>query len=366
MNHSKKLIELHQRSKHLCAHEIYNKNKTIISIIGDNCLRQKGVFTVVITLAIHKILYPLQDIRLHQSSMVGGFSGRSVDTKFITPTLKELDLPSMAESGWLTRSLEQPYPYNNKYIGKIGNKEVRNAFLNIVDFIQHNPSELDELIILLLTIANKKALENKTKIAPLSDPEKLNINNIVQLLENHFDYNYKIQGGSKLPVLAFFAIFQNIITEMSRYNGCYLNKIGSHTASDLTSDSSGDIEIYDCNNILFESIEIKHNKPIDVTTVRIAIEKIYKFNPKRYCIFSFSCIKKDDYNKIIEIINEVNLTHGCQIIVNGVIPTIKYYLRLISSLPKFLESYRKLVESDIELKPTHKEKLIELFAGHKF
>ena len=48
-----------------------------------------------------------------------GFSGRSIDTKYITPTLKELGLTSMSESGWLTRSLEQPYPYDFKYQGKI-------------------------------------------------------------------------------------------------------------------------------------------------------------------------------------------------------------------------------------------------------
>ncbi len=51
--------------------------------------------------------------------MAGGFSGRTVDTQFITPVLKKIDLPSMAESGWLTRSLEQPYPYTLDYKGKI-------------------------------------------------------------------------------------------------------------------------------------------------------------------------------------------------------------------------------------------------------
>jgi DNA (cytosine-5)-methyltransferase 1 len=361
MNHKEKLIELYQNSKYLHAHKIPDDMQKTIAVIANNCFQQKGVFTVVITLAVHKILYPSQDIRLHQSNMEKGFSGRSIDTKYITPTLKELGLPSMAESGWLTRSLEQPYPYDKKYIGKISNTEVRNAFLNIVDFIQHNSSELDEVVMLLLTIVSKKASENKVKIVPLNNPDKLNINDIIRLLESHFNYDYKTQGASKLPVLAFYAIFKSIIKEMARYNGCYLAKIGSHTASDLTSNSSGDIEIYDSANNLFESIEIKHNKSIDITTVRIAIEKIYKFNPKRYCIFSFVCIKEDDYTEIAKIINFVKLTHGCQIIVNGVTPTIKYYLRLISSLSEFIENYRDLVESDPELKQTHKEKLIDLF-----
>jgi DNA (cytosine-5)-methyltransferase 1 len=44
----------------------------------------------LVTLLTHKIIDPKQDIRNHQASMKKGFSGRSVDTQFITPTLKEL------------------------------------------------------------------------------------------------------------------------------------------------------------------------------------------------------------------------------------------------------------------------------------
>ncbi|MDQ7046844.1 MAG: DNA cytosine methyltransferase, partial [Sulfurovum sp.] len=99
-----------------------------ITIISQNSFNQKGVFTVFVTLGIYKIVHPTQDIRNHQTQIQDGFSGRSVDTKYITPILKKLGLPSMAESGWLTRSLEQPYPYNLDYEGKISNKAVKKAF----------------------------------------------------------------------------------------------------------------------------------------------------------------------------------------------------------------------------------------------
>ena len=360
MDHKEKLIELHNNSNYLHTYNFSKEIQKEIAIIADNCFNQKGVFTVIVTLAVHKILYPEQDIRLHQSNMKNGFSGRSIDTKYITPTLKQLKLPSMAESGWLTRSLEQPYPYDQKYIGKIGKIEVRNAFLSIVDFVQHNPDNTSDLMTYLLKLVQKKALENKVIITPLSNPEKLNIDDIITVLNSHFDFDYKTHGGSKLPVIAFYAIFQNILKEISRYNGCYLGSLNSHTTSDLTSKSSGDIEIYDCSNNLFESIEIKHNKVIDITVLRIAIEKIYKFNPKRYCIFSFSGIKESDFDEIQRETKSVESNHGCQIIVNGIIPTIKYYLRLISSLPDFIENYRYLVEKDTELTKTHKDKLVKL------
>ena len=74
--------------------------KSYIDVIAKNSTTQKGVYTVLLTLAIHKLIVPSQDIRLHQEKMTNGFSGRTIDTKYITPTLKELNLPSMSESGW--------------------------------------------------------------------------------------------------------------------------------------------------------------------------------------------------------------------------------------------------------------------------
>ncbi len=52
--------------------------------------------------------------------------------------------------------------------------------------------------------------------------------------------------------------------------------------------------------------------------------------------------------------------HGCQIIINGVLPTLKYYLRLITSLEDFIAGYSKLVEEDKELKGIHKIKWNEI------
>jgi DNA (cytosine-5)-methyltransferase 1 len=132
----------------------------------------------------------------------------------------------------------------------------------------------------------------------------------------------------------------------------------------LTSKSSGDIEIYDADGKLFEAIEIKHNKAIDANIVRVAVEKIHKFNPIRYCIFSFHSVKKEDLEEIEKIIKSVEINHGCQIIVNGVITTLKYYLRLISNISDFIENYRVEVEKDKELTKIHKDKLMELFRIH--
>jgi DNA (cytosine-5)-methyltransferase 1 len=88
MNHRDKLIQIYTLSENI--HDLQTifspEEQEFISIIADNYLQQKAVYTVTITLLIHKIIDPNQDIRLHQSNMKGGFSGRTIDTQYITLT----------------------------------------------------------------------------------------------------------------------------------------------------------------------------------------------------------------------------------------------------------------------------------------
>ncbi|MDO4783404.1 MAG: restriction endonuclease, SacI family [Capnocytophaga felis] len=360
MNHKQKLIEIYNRSSNIL--DIKNIQKNIaenINIIAEKSSTQKGVYTVLITLLVHKILFPNQDIRRHQANMEGGFSGRSIDTEFITPTLKELNLPSMAESGWLTRSLEQPYPYTLDYHGKISNLSVKKAFLEILDFIEKNPKKSESILRVLFNKSIEIQSSKNIKIIPLVNPERLTIEQIINVLFEQFIYNYKTHGGSKLPVLAFYSIYSCLIKELARYKGKRLGELGSHTASDRTSKSAGDIEIFE-NNSIFEAVEIKLNKQIDNTIVRVAIEKIYKHNPKRYYILSNEGIRLENQEEIDSLVRNVKNQHGCQIIINGLIPTLKYYLRLISNLEDFIKNYSVLIEKDKELQFIHKEKWNEL------
>lgn len=131
MNYDKLLTQIHTEAtttKNFYVEKLNSQTLENITTIAQKSFNQKGVFTVFVTLSIYKIVHSKQDIRNHQTQIKNGFSGRSIDTKYITPTLKKLGLPSMAESGWLTRSLEQPYPYDLNYEGKISNKAVKKSF----------------------------------------------------------------------------------------------------------------------------------------------------------------------------------------------------------------------------------------------
>lgn len=304
MNHKEKLLQAYEDSTNVedIKGEIPSSYQKFISQIAKNCSRLKGVYTVLITLLVHKTINPAQDIRFHQAQ-IGGFSGRTIDTQYITPTLQELGLPAMAESGWLTRSLEQPNPYTLDYPGKIGSKSVKEAFLNLIDRVQKNPDQAELVLKILLSEVIQNTQSNQVKIIQIDNTEKFNIRNILYMLKEHFNFNYKTHGASKLPVLAFYAIYQILIEEVERYKLCTLKKLASHTASDLTSKSAGDIEVFNKNNKLFEAVEIKQGKKIDLQMVRIAKEKIVKYGPQRYCIFSSNAIKELDSELIdIEII----------------------------------------------------------------
>ena len=97
MNHTEKLEEYLSFSFSIAdINDIPQQYLEYILLIGEQAYKQKGVYTVLVSLLTHKSLFPKQDIRKHQSSMPGGFSGRTIDTLYITAKLIKLGLPSMA------------------------------------------------------------------------------------------------------------------------------------------------------------------------------------------------------------------------------------------------------------------------------
>ena len=364
MNHSELLQEIYNSALNLTTPDLNEEQKELVEIIANHVFSQKAVYTVLVTLLTHKMIEPSQDIRLHRKEIQNGFAGRTIDKSYITPTLRKLGLPCMAESGWLTRTLEQSAPYYLNYSGKIGGKkgeQLKKAFLSILDYVEKNPTKATSLLTYLLFCVIQKSKTDMVLITKIDDADNFTIDSIIDFLEACFTYKYKDFGGSKLPVIAFHCIFQQLIDELKRYEGCTLNKLGSHTASDRTSKTAGDIEIFK-NDELIEAIEIKLDKPINADLMRQVQQKIYKHNPKRYCVFSSGQVVEAAAVK--NIVSEIKEKHGCQVIVNGVIPTLKYYLRLVISLQNFINSFLNIVENDSELKPIHKTVIVELIEKH--
>src|SRR5574337_694518 len=242
----------------------------------------KGVLAVVITSIVFKKLNPNQDIRNHQDSIPNGYSGRTFDTKHITPFLKKCRFPAMASSGWLTRSLEQKQPYGLDYPGAITPKKLKDAFLHIVDQVEKGANcdqYLEYLFQGLIIQRNKQSIS-------LARPTNLTIETILYVLDKHFNSKHKAKGASRLPVLAFYAVYQCLTNEAKRFENKTLLPIESHTSADARSGRIGDIDIIDENGRAFEALEIKYGIPISLNLIEDAYSKFQTTPVDRYYILT--------------------------------------------------------------------------------
>lgn len=249
--------------------------------------RNKGLVTVLITLTTHKIVSPSQDIRYHQAQLPNGFAGRGIDQQYITPFMKSVSFPAMAESGWLTRSLEQPHPYDFDYPGKIKPDNIKRAFLTIVDKVQKcevQPREvLDYIFRLLIKQIDTLNIE-------LAKPHSLSISSIIKVLEKHFTYHYSCAGASRLPTLAIYAAYECMAGQVARYDGKVLCPLESHNSADSQSGRIGDIDVDNLNGTAFEGVEIKHEIQITKQLVADAYEKFKVYNTDRYYLLTTAWI----------------------------------------------------------------------------
>ncbi len=335
--------------------------KNNLRLIGEKAESCKGVATVLMTLIEYKIEYPDQDIRYHQISLSNGFSGRNHDTSYITPFLKSKSFPAPAESGWLTRSLEQPYPYTLNYEGRISPKSIKEAFLKAVDYLQvkgENPEHMLEYFLYILI------KERDAKKIMLIKPSDLTISTILSHLHLHFSERYKSHGASRLPVLAVYSAYQCMVRELKRFENKILLPLESHTSSDLRSGRIGDIDVWNIDEETpFEGVEIKHEIIIDKTLIEDSYKKFSVYPTQRYYILTTADMSAADWESINKIIKSIKISHGCQVIVNGVYDSINYYLRMINDPSDFIRNYVENLENDKAIAFEHKKAWNDIVTG---
>jgi len=349
------LIIAYQSAKNLsvAAHlkELPDECVQEIRIIVEQAESLKGVLGVTLTSIVFKILNPLQDIRFHQEHMEGGYSGRTFDTKYVTPFLRDT-FPhfAMAESAWLTRSLEQPHPYDFNYPGNIRNKQVKTAFLNTLNRLQTQSELALQMLVRLLALMIEVSLEESALLSGFEVSDDLTIAKIVEAVYHHIYYPYRrgVVGTARIPVLVIYSVYQMLIPEVNRYTDKTLAPLESHTSADSPSKSLGDIEIKNSDGSCFEAIEIKHLKPISVDMIRVAYRKIKDTQIDRYYLLTTSEPNFDDQNAVTEKIEAYKRLHPCQIVTNGVIPSLKYYLRLVSHPQAFVDEYTQWLEHEYQ------------------
>jgi len=324
--------------------------KNDIDLLIDKIESNKSIVSALATSLLKKIINPKQDIRLHRIDFENGYSARSLDTKITSPFFKRY-FPKYAnkESSFLTLATRERIKWtiddgNNL---KIRNKDLRKSFLNVfnqIEVYKKNPRDyLLYLFVKLIELTNKEdsifqiAKKANTKI------DILNINLILAMLNEHFS----IKLGSRLPVIAIYSIYEIIIPLLKRYDKKKLMPLQVHTSSDKH--GFGDIEIYDEKNLPFEIIEIKHNVPVDKYLIFDIVKKIKNTNINRYYILTtyLNGFENPETERLVnEYITLIKSRINVDIIANGIITTLKYYLRFIDDYNLFLNIYTKNLIND--------------------
>ena len=264
----------------------------------------------------------------------------------------------------MTRSLEQAHPYTLEYPGRILDKAVKSAFLQILNDIEENQADPQKYLRAIFTVLINLMARSKVSLnlfentnedsnqTPQADT--ITIENIVNLLNYHFSYNYRIAGASRLPVLAIYSAYE-VLMGIERYKGKTLSPLKSHTTSDIKSGGIGDIEVLDENQNFFEAVEIKHNIPISAILVRDAYQKFAETSISRYYLLTTAEPNVDDVDAVNLFVRRIRTLHGCEVIVNGILPSLKYYLRLLSDPKLFLDCYSKNLQLDFNQNTDVKE-----------
>jgi len=338
-----------------------------IKTIAKEAEKQKAVLSVLITSLVKKLHDPSQDVRYHKKELPGGYSGRTFDTKYVTPFLKShFPRLAMKESGWLTRSLEQAQPYTLDYRGKIQEKKVKAAFLGILNKLEEEKANSEHLLVSLLILLLKDFHKSQKALKQIALVKELSIKDIVECFEEHFFINYGAHGASRLPVLALYSIYEFLVEELPRYKGKKLLPLESHLAPDTKAKRLGDIDVVYDEIGPFECIEVKHGKAITAADVDDAYTKFKELSVRRYYILTTAepDVKSNERKKVDTLVSKIKRDHGCEVIVNGLIKSLKYYLRLLPKPSLVLERYTRNLQQEFEnttvVKKVHVEKWSEI------
>jgi DNA (cytosine-5)-methyltransferase 1 len=327
---------------------ITNAAEAVTTIVS-NVQQNKYLFSILITAAMKKSLSPSQDIRIAQDLLPGGYSNRSLDQTQVTPFLKRHGYTSCAASGLESgRNFERPLAWDLQFPCNPRGAGNREAFLLLIDLIQKHHDVADLVVKSLLYVDAEGRGNEPTLVVP---PLESNIDRIMLVLERHFKESSG-QGKSRLPVLALYALYEQLVPELSRFNNSVLQPLQNHTTADLRSGSIGDVQL-DRDGKPFEGIEVKSELPITPDMLRELKRKLESLSVNRYYVLTTypGSFKPEDEEFLVELCREILDSTGCQVIVNGLNRSIRYYLRLLNDPSKVLGRYSLLLVEDESVRP---------------
>lgn len=307
--------------------------------LGDTKNAARGV---ALTLAAYKCVVGSQDIRSHKAEHPQGFSARSFDTKVTIPFLISKGLPRSVESHWLSQTFSFGGPYLPGVKLRTQPAIAGALLIDVVNAVELGGvgTAFNVVVTLLERLIR---IRNADKVV-LTRPKDLPIHLVRTLIERHISKRYRT-NGPRLPQLALYAVYKVMIRTVGRYEGQTLEQLGRMKSADRKSGTIGDV-VVSRGGKRTEAVEIKHDQPIEFVHVMEAIEKVRAESVTRYYLLSNRGIKPGDKESIDQKADEFLKQNGCEIIVNGLLDTMQYYIRLLPDTTEFIFEYVNLVESD--------------------
>jgi DNA (cytosine-5)-methyltransferase 1 len=324
-----------------------------VAVLMDHLLKNKSVVAALFTSLVKKVISPKQDVRLPRTEFEGGYSGRSLDTHVTAPFFKR-HFPTYAnkESSFLTLATRESIKWTLKdgQDLKIRNRALKEAFLDVLDDVQKRRGRAEEyldcLIRALLLRSKGEAKIFDTFLTTQDSVGVVGIYQITFMLREHFAMPY----SSRLPVIALQTAYQLLLPSVSRYAGKRLEILKSHTSSDRK--GFGDIEIFDENGQPFEVVEVKHNIPLDRYIVADIVKKAQNTTIQRYYALTTNepnFTSSDEEMYVQNFVLNIKQQSGLEIIPNGIVPSLKYYLRFVEDYSEFLSQYAQNLVADAQI-----------------
>jgi DNA (cytosine-5)-methyltransferase 1 len=283
------------------------------------------------------------------------FTGRSISEQIVYPWLARQGFRG-SMSGWQTRVFERNQPYTLKYRENIA--RVKIEFLSLLDAASSSRAKPTDVMAEFFRL-EREHLEQREAISELlakhPTASEISIGVVIEALTEHF----QMEQSARLPVLAIQAIYKALLPSVKRFDGRRLAELSEHSAADVNTGAVGDVEIIDSDDNVFEAVEVKHRIEIDDNIIRRACEKIRQSTTSRYYVLS-TAPKVAITGAGLEMIANLRQTHGCQIVVNGVLPSVRYYLRLLEQPADFLDAYQQYLVTDRTVTSAQKQKWLEI------
>jgi len=311
---------------------------------------------LALAFAALKAVKPDQDIRAYQKLHPGGFDARGHEEATLVPFLSSHKLHTATQSHFLTRRFADGEPYSRSRLIRTKPPIIGTLFLDAVCSMQESPKKAPAEAIACVLLAGM-ILERNKGDAVLAHPKNVTIQAALDFLEQHFTFPFDKprDAGPRLVQLALFAIYECILASSKRYEGQKLGPLERLKAANRKSGTVGDVDVL-LNGKPIEAVEVKFGEPITMAMVDGAIEKIESKDVRRYYILSTAGISSvADAEDISRRCKDFYRNYGCEIIVNGVLETIGYYLRLIGSTDEFISRYVEYVSKDKDLTFEHKQ-----------